>query len=360
MPLAGRFTDRFGARVAATVGFVAVPISFFALSQMNGNFLHYIGILLFQHLFGILTTTIVFARVVVERFDMARGMALSLLMTGAPLVGAIAAPVMGGIIEESGWRAGYQALAATSALGGLISITMLGRRRKRLAASEAEAAEPQPLRGQRKPSMPMREFLALARNPVFLLMLAGMALCNFPQVIVMSQLKLLLEDNGAPGQLATWIVSLYATGVIIGRFVSGLALDRFPAHVVAIFSLGLPAIGYLAMASSFDPAWLLAGSVLLIGLAQGSEGDVGAYLASRKFSMRHYSFIYSFMIAAMGLASALGSLALSYILHITDSFDIFLVLSAIATVGGALAFYMTGRFGRVDDEPAAEPSHGDS
>ena len=196
--------------------------------------------------------------------------------------------------------------------------------------------------------MSMREFGQLARNPVFVLMLAGMFLCNVPQVIVMSQLKLVLLESGAPGKLATWIVSLYAMGVIAGRFVAGLALDRVPAHVVALFSLGLPTFGYLILASPTQATWLLAGSVLLIGLAQGSEGDIGAYLTSRKFSMRHYSFIYSFLIAVMGVGSALGSAALGWSLATTHRFDTFLLISAAATVGGALAFYLTGRFARAD------------
>ncbi|MFA7585994.1 MAG: MFS transporter [Novosphingobium sp.] len=350
VPVAGRFTDRFGPRVAASVGFIAVPLSFFAYSMMSGDIRQYFAILFFQHLFGILTTTIVFARVVVERFDSARGMALSILMTGAPLMGALATPILGAIIDEQGWRIGFRVLAALSAVGGFTAIALMGRTQSTALAIPAEK--------RRAPSMSMKEFAQLARNPVFLLLLAGIALCNVPQIIVMSQLKLVLLENNAPGQLATWIVSLYAAGVIVGRFLCGLALDRVPAHIVAIFSLGLPALGYVALASSFDMAWLLAASVLIIGLAQGAEGDVGAYLTSRKFSMRHYSFIYSFLIASMGAASALGALVLSYTLRITDSFNTFLIISAVATIAGALAFYLTGSFDRVesDAEPLGEPA----
>lgn len=352
MPLAGRFTDRFGPRVAAIVGFTAVPLCFLAYSLMTGPIWQFYAINTVQHIFGILTTTIVFARVVVERFDSARGIALSLLMTGAPLAGAVATPLMGDLIDESGWRAGYRALAMVSVVGGIIAIGLMGR-------GKAKAAPDVPLKRQKAPSMTMAEFGTLARNPVFLLLLAGMALCNVPQIIVMSQLKLVLLENGAPGQLATWIVSLYAGGVIVGRFIAGLALDRIPAHIVALFSLGLPTFGYIILASPAEGAWLLAGSVLLIGLAQGSEGDIGAYLTSRKFAMRHYSFVYSFLIATMGVASALGSGLLSWSLSVTGRFDTFLLISAIATVGGALAFFLTGRFDRVEGpltQPSGEPA----
>jgi dolichyl-phosphate-mannose--protein O-mannosyl transferase len=82
--------------------------------------------------------------------------------------------------------------------------------------------------------------------------------------------------------------------------------------------------------------------VLLIGLAQGSEGDVAAYVASRRFDMRHFSFLYGLVVASMGVASAIGSGLLSLTLSRTGSFDAFLVFSAVATIAGALAFYATG------------------
>jgi MFS family permease len=91
IPVAGRFTDRFGTRVAAIMGFIGVPLGFIA-SQMSGSLIEYFAIYLAQHVFGIMTTSLVFCRVIVERFDAARGIALSLTMSAPPLAGAIAAP----------------------------------------------------------------------------------------------------------------------------------------------------------------------------------------------------------------------------------------------------------------------------
>jgi MFS family permease len=121
IPVAGRFTDRFGTRVAAILGFIGVPLGFVAMSMMSGNLVEYFAIYLAQHVFGILTTSLVFCRVVVERFEAARGTALSLIMSAPPLAGAIAAPLLGGIIAEDGWRSGYLTMAAVTATGGLSS-----------------------------------------------------------------------------------------------------------------------------------------------------------------------------------------------------------------------------------------------
>jgi len=339
MPFAGRFTDRYGTRISAMIGFAVVPACYLWLSVMSGSIYEFFTILVIKNVFGILTTTFVFTRVVVERFDTARGLAMACMLSAPPLIGAIAVQFVGGVIAAEGWRTAYRVLALMSATGGVAAIVLVGRNAARPPAAKA---------GEKLDWAKLRE---MAGNRVFVLLLGGMFFCNLPQVLVSSQMNIMLMDNGASAAFATSLVSLYAICVVIGRFASGYALDRVAPHVVAIVSLGLPAVGYLAMASTVDARWLLAVSIGLIGLAQGAETDVGAILTSRKFAMRHYSFIFSLLMASMGLASALGSALLGAVLHSTGSFDPFLVICAISTLFGAACFWLTGRYHRTDDAP---------
>ena len=340
IPFQGRFTDRVGVRVAASVGVVVLPISFIALSMMSGSIIHFFVIMFLQALVGMLVGTLTYTRVVVEKFDAARGMALSLGMTMAPLAGATMTPIMGAIIDEYGWRTGYQVMALLTGLGGVIALLLVGRTPPSARYGTSEALE-QGAAGP--PRSAIVDLKILIRKPTFLLLVAGMFFCNFPQVLVGSQLKLVVMESGALGTLATWIVSLYASGVIVGRFLCGLALDKISAHIVAIVALGLPALGFMALASPYDAPWILGGSILLVGLAQGAEGDIGAYLVSRNFDLGLYSFVFSFISCAMFLASATGSVVLSRTLAWTDSFDTFLGIAALLTVLGAIAFFLTGR-----------------
>lgn len=331
IPLAGRLTDKLGARKAAMIGYSFVPLAFLAFSLMQGNIVHFFAIYLALGCFGIFTTSIVFCRAVVERFDTARGLALSLMMSGSPLIGALAVPLVGAVIEAEGWRAAYRMLAVISATGGLVTLLLMGRA---APARERPAAD-------RK--LDWSEVRGLVRNRLFLLLICGMFLCNLPQVIVSSQLKLVLLESGVTTQVAVWLVSFYAISVIIGRFCSGIALDRVPAHIVAVFALGLPCFGYLVLASHFDALVLLMVAILLIGLAQGAEGDIGAYLVSRGFDLKNYSMILSLVTATIAGSSALGSLVLSYSIHQTDTFAAFLVISTAVTAFGALLFLAMGR-----------------
>jgi MFS family permease len=330
VPVAGRVTDRFGPRVALTVGFSAVSLGFLAFTVMRGSILEFFAIYAVQNTLGILTTSLVFCRVIVERFDQARGIALSILMTGPPLFGAIAAPLLGAVIHAEGWRAGYVALAVLSGGGGLLAVLLMGCSARRIATHDHAL------------DLTRQELFALLRHPIFLLVVAGMFLVNLPQVLTNSQLKLIMLDNGLADSAATWMLSLYAIGVIVGRFISGLALDRIPVHVVAICSLGLPAIGFLIIATQVETFWILTLAVALVGLAQGAEGDIGAFLFSRSFDMKNYSLLLSFVTAAIVGGTAVGSVLLSTTLRLTDDYQPFLLFSAVVTIIGALLFFLTG------------------
>lgn len=333
-PFAGRFTDRFGARLAAGIGFTAISAGFFAMSAMDGNIMEFFAIWLAQHVFGVMTTSLVFTRVIVERFDKGRGSALSTLMMGPPLSGAAVAPILGWIIAEHGWRSGFLALAVTSGVGGLICIAFMGRNARK-AGAQAET---------RNPKLTGAELMAIVRHPTFLLIVGGMFLINIAQPFAASQLKLVVLAKGVPDDIGTWMVSLYAIGVMLGRVIFGVALDRIAANVIAVCALSLPAVGFLILASPIATVGAVAGGILLIGIAQGAEGDVGGYLVSRHFELKNYSLIFSFVKSALDGGGAIGALLLSFTLAGTDgSYVPFLLLCAATTLAGALLFFLTGR-----------------
>ena len=112
-------------------------------------------------------------------------------MSGAPLMGAIAVPLVGEVVDSQGWRAGYQLLAVMSAAGGLVAVLCIGRGRKNnLSHSDAAIVTA----SQKKNPV---TFFELLRQPVFLMLVGGMFLVNTPPVIVSSQLKLVLYESGA-------------------------------------------------------------------------------------------------------------------------------------------------------------------
>jgi nitrate/nitrite transporter NarK len=123
--------------------------------------------------------------------------------------------------------------------------------------------------------------------------------------------------------------------------------------LVAFVMLSLPAFGYCVLAAQATEVALLAFSVALIGFAQGAEGDVGAYIISRRFDLENFSMLVGLLSAMIGVGGALGALALSFTLRLTDSYAPFLIIAAIGTIAGAALFGMTGRSG--EQSPATAP-----
>jgi predicted MFS family arabinose efflux permease len=172
----------------------------------------------------------------------------------------------------------------------------------------------------------------------FWIMVAALFLCNFPNVLQLSQISLLLLENGVSTAHASIMLSALASGTLAGRFLCGAALDRFPAQLVAAIAMGLPTIGLLLFASSLDTPMVLTIAVLLIGLSFGAEGDLIGYIVARTFGTRIYSSVFGFMTATVTIGSAFGALALSYTLAVSNSYNLFLMISAAFVFIGSLLF----------------------
>jgi hypothetical protein len=113
--------------------------------------------------------------------------------------------------------------------------------------------------------------------------------------------------------------------------------------VVAILALSLPAFGFLILAYPDATTNMLVAGILLIGIAQGAEGDIGGYLVSRHFELKNYSLIFSFVKSALDAGGAIGALLLSFTLASTGgSYFPFLLICAGTTLVGAFLFFLTG------------------
>ena len=332
-PITGRLTDRFGVRAVSMVGVLAGPSAYIAFAMQPGSIRAFFAIAVLQIVVGTLTTSPVYTRIVAERFERARGLAFSIVMTGPPLVGAVLAPLLGRFIDSEGWRNGYLLMGGITMAFGLIAVAMtpphIGTR-----PDEDVPVEPKAGHG------------VIVRNPAFWVLIIGMILVNFPQGLVSAQMKLMLMDSGAQSQTATWLISIYAVGVMVGRFACGLSLDRMQPHHVAALTLSMPAIGMMLMASPFDATIVLALSVAMMGLAQGAEGDVAAYLVSRRFGLNVFSLVMGLVGASIAGGAALGAVTLSYTLGLWGSYAPFLVIGACVTLVGALLFLTLGHGAR--------------
>jgi MFS family permease len=330
LPVYGRLTDLFGVRRVAIFGVIGLPACWIAYAMMSGPIWQYFAVNVVLIGLGVTTTPAIYSRIVATCFDKARGLALAIAISGPPLLGAISAPALNAINAAFGWRVGCLAIAATIAVIGAVALALV----------PAADSHTRRVRGERNTAS---DYRTIGRSPVFWILLAGVLLCNLYHTVTTTQLGVMLGDSLGAGEALALLITIFAIAVIIGRFVCGIALDRFPAHIVAAVAMTLPGLGCLLVASSWDSYTVLVVAVCCLGAAWGAEGDVIAYLVARRFSLTMYSTVLSILSAVIGVSSALGAFILSRTLQVSDSFNGFLVFAGIAAfIGGAL-FILLGR-----------------
>lgn len=333
VPVVGRMTDMFGVRRVAMVGVLAFPLTFVAYSMMPGNLEVFAAITVAQNLLaGATTSSSVYSRLIAERFISARGLALAIAATIPALVGVVASPLLQGIIDTHGWRNGYLVVAAYTAIMGAFALAIVpsvqpGRR----------IAKKQPRRRAAE------DYPEILRTQAFWVITCGMLLCNLIYPLQSSQMKLMLMESGASSSLAAFMISLLAGGVVLGRFICGLALDRFPTHLVAAIAMSLPTVGLFALAAGLNGPVVLAGSVMLIGLSLGAESDLAAYMVIRYFRIEVYGTVLGLVVTSMAVSAALGAIVLSITLSLVDNFRLYMLLVGIASAIGGVQFLLLGR-----------------
>lgn len=328
-PIVGRLTDVIGVRRTALIGVITLPLTFIGLSRMDGSIDTYRTYFLIQALICITTTATVYSRVVVQYVEKSRGLALAIVASGPAITGAIGGPLLNSFVEANSWREGYIALAVFCAVAGAIALLLMPRPR---VLADAGASRPA---GNLR-----RDYGEIVSSRAFWIMLGAMLLCNLPQVIVLSQVTLLLSENGIAARDAGVMISALSIGMLLGRFGCGLALDRFPAPLVSAIAMGVPSMGLFLIASSLDAPAILTFCLFLIGMSYGAEGDLVGYLISRNFNVRIFSSVLGLMTAAIATSSAAGAILLAISLAATGSYVLFLTSCGVAVVIGSLLFLL--------------------
>jgi MFS family permease len=308
MPFVGTLVDRFGVKR------IALPaIVMFALATACGGLLGasptaFVLLYGFLGLVGAGHSTLTYGRAVSTWFDARRGLALGVTLAGIGIGAALVPKYTHYFVANYGWREAYFALGALLFVVGFPSVALLVRDRPLRSVTGTTHLDgltlAEALRGYRF------WFAAIA------MMLVAAAVNG-----TIAHIVPILSDRGIAVDIATTAVGAAGLSLIIGRMLSGLALDRFYGPYVAAFFFMIPMIGMAILGlGATGPLAILA--AILLGLGIGAEGDIMAYLTSRYFGMAHYGVIYGCILAFFTLGSGVGPWIMAH------AFDAFRVYSA--------------------------------
>ncbi|MEH2477701.1 MFS family permease [Nitrobacteraceae bacterium AZCC 2146] len=316
MPFVGTLVDRFGVKR------IALPaITMFALATASGgllgnNLMAFILLYAFLGLVGAGHSTLIYARAVSTWFDAQRGLALGITLAGIGIGAAVIPKYTQYFVSSYGWREAYFALGALLFVVGFSSVALFVRDRPLRAGAEATYTEGLTL----KQALSTYRFWFASISMMF----AAAAING-----TIAHIVPILSDRGIPAGTATTAVAAAGLSLIIGRMLSGLALDRFRGPYVAGFFFMIPLIGMAMLGlGAVGPVAVVA--AVLLGLGIGAEGDIMAYLTGRYFGMAHYGVIYGCILAFFTLGSGLGPWLMAHAFDAYRSYSVGLIGLGIA------------------------------
>jgi MFS family permease len=289
-----------------------------------------------------------YTKVLSQWFVVHRGLVMGVAITFGSGLGAVIIPQLASPwIQSHGWRSTYFLLAAIIMLLGFPLLYFFLKEPAFAANTKAQSAHL--LEG-----LTRTEAL---RTLTFWLIAGVMFLAPMSIVGTLAHSFALLTERGfsAP-QAATALSSIYIGGMM-GYFTSGTLLERVSSPKIALLYYAAALSGMWILHGAQDARWLVPAAILM-GLGQGAEMCVAAYLTSRYFGLKAYGAIYGtfYSIGNAGIAAGIFSMGLAH--DIAGSYgpmrSVFLVnLAIVLVICAALPRY---RYARERQAPAQAPA----
>jgi MFS family permease len=345
VPILGRMMDRWGIRRVALPGLVIFAGTLAAVGLSPDSLLIFTLVFTVAQTAGAIQTPIAYAKAIAAWFDRRRGLALGIAMSGIGL-GGFAMPLFAQfLILHFGWRAAYAWLGAVSLTLSFPAMALFIREPE---AGEGEIRALQ--RAAELPGLSPREALTRARfwrlGVAFFLVAVALA-------GTVGHVVPLLTDRGVTPEVAAAAFGAFGLSTMTGRFVGGFLVDRiFAPYVAAAFFLA-PIAGFVLLATATGP--LPAIGVALMGLGQGTEIDLIAFLVSRYFGQKSFGQLYGWLFMMFLLGATLGRFLGGVVYDLARSYTPFLVGNAVALVIAVALIIRLGPYVYpIDREPASE------
>ncbi|MGF7150224.1 putative MFS family arabinose efflux permease [Sphingomonas zeicaulis] len=331
-PVIGRLTDRRGVRPILVTGLLFTAAGYVLLALMGGSLGYYYAAYFLFSMAGMATTGITVTRILSGAFDRTRGTALAIGRSGLAIAGALMPMLLFPVIGRFGTMGGYLTLGAFILALPLPLIWLWLPRRMAVPAARAN----------RTPTIDSWRGL-LARRKVQIL-IAASVLNYVPVVSLLSQMKPLAVEKGLDAVAAVGAVSVMGTAAAFGALLSGVLVDRLWAPAVAFVLNMAPAVGCLFLLQADVPPALFYGAVLMIGLGQGAEIDIVAFMIARYFGLRSYATIYSLSTLGIALGVAVGASLIGRAYDHFGSYNVAIMAASASFALAAVAYLAMGRY----------------
>jgi MFS family permease len=335
--IVGRLNDRFGPRQLMTVTAILLGLGCVFMARLTTLWELY---LFYGIIFGMgLSSIDVIALTTIARwFSHRRGFMTGIVKVGTG-AGQLVIPLSAsGLILLYGWRWSF-VLIGTSVALILVFMAQFLRR------------DPGALRSHRQPenvdsrstapatdsSVPLSR--ALRTVQLWTICLANLCIV-FCLMIIMLHIVPHARDLGFPSMQATGVLSTIGAVSMLGRFVSGLIIDRLGSKAVmqGCFVLLLIGLGWLQFAHQ---PWMLYLFGVVYGLAHGGFFTAISPLVAEWFGIQSHGALFGIVVCFGTTGGSVGPLLAGHLFDLSGSYQpTFRIVTAMALIAWGMLLFL--------------------
>jgi MFS transporter, OFA family, oxalate/formate antiporter len=333
--LIGRLIDRYGPKKMISISGIFLVIFLASLSLVPNNPVILMTISFLLGVFSIATTPLGYLAVLPKFFEKKLGLAFGCAMLGVG-IGAIVMPIVAQIfIDLQGWRNSYISIAGVGLIGTCIALALI-------FVGDSDKESVSVTRLEKSEILVGKNLIESLSDWKFWLIMGVVFAVSASVLGFGVHAFSIITDRGINPILASSVIGIGASGVMLGRLLSGVLLDRFQVRYVGAASfilggLGLAVFGFTDI-SSF--------SFLVIGaffnsFAIGFEGDFMPYVVVRYFGRRSLASIYGCFFSCYAIGGVVGAIAYGAMFDRSGSYHQILMLAiALCLISGLMTLLL--------------------
>jgi len=328
---AGSFNDRHGPRLTLMISIIAMSTGYALMSTISAPWQLYAfyGVMVGTGLsFGYMPVASSVARWFVKR----RGTALGITVAGIGIGTLVLAPFAQFLIFRFDWRSAYLILAGLFFII-VFPVSRLMRRDPSEKGLRPYGAEETPVGDKPGDNSPLSlvDFTVrqATKTKSFWLLFVVYVLVLIPIQIVMVHLKAYAVHFGVAEMTAAIALGLVGGASIVGRIVMGRVSDRIGRKASFIIVFLLMAVMMLWLLEARQP-WQFYLFSAIFGFGYGGFVPLVPAVVGDWFGMKFHGSILGILSLSVGIGGAIGPLLAGYVFDSTGSYDIAIIVGAVA------------------------------
>ena len=327
----GRLNDRFGPRLLMAISAIFLGLGCMLMSRLEEIWQIY---LFYGIIFGLglSSVDIIALSTIVRWFSSKRGMMTGIVKVGTG-AGQLTIPLLASVlISFYGWRTAYFiiGLAAMVLLVGIARLLKRDPGPIESTADEVDSNRPVAAPSEVEASLSFHD--AKKTMQLWTICFVNLTIV-FCLLIVMVHIVPHARDIGVTAGRAAGVLSTIGAVSMVGRFVTGVAIDRIGGKkaIVACYFLLIAGILWLQTA---DQLWMLYLFACIYGLAHGGFFTAFSPLVAELFGIGSHGVLFGIVVFFGTTGGALGPIMAGYIFDTTGSYHMAFWLIILISIFG--------------------------